>query len=701
MRTEISRIISSSLSPPTDHASSFTTHVTLINSAPFCALKQHSHSHVHSHISFAQNRLLLPGVRAFLDVDDLEDNLQLERHVEQSQAVLIFLSKGYFFSKNCLRELDCAVALDKPLILVHEADLSHGGAPLEHLRDECLSKKRFELFEKTLIFEDEAPVNGVEQRSVITWHRTAEFQLVTMEKICAELLHAAPGFDQVPIPPDVYVPGEASRMIFAFENHVLLHVSPYNPGAWRLALELEEHCDGWKKQLMRTRKPKTLDIIEGQRAFSSSSPPPSPPSPLSPPEPAHEAEALSEVALAAAQKPMTEDAISTRGVEIDFSEAQQSVTDPGSVAAQCVDVKKESAQLVTISTGPLGMTLSNSLDGSAVAVTSVVVGSAAEAQGVRVGAFVLEVNGETTTALDKDAVVALIIAASRPLTLKLRPSSEKSRSQTPVQSTELLVSIEAGPLGIHFVAAAATDLWDSRESFVVVSSVDDDSDAENQGVRVGYVLLEINGEPLAGMDVAAVMKIIKAARRPLVLKLRSSTNESRSQTPAGPGSSNTQSELLVSFEAGPLGMGIANATIAERPMVVVSSVGTSSAAASKGVRVGCVLQEANGESLAGMDKAGVMAIIKTASRPLTLKLTSSAAESHREPGTSPVKVDVEEAQDLVDASTMRMEEEIELELKQMRGKRFNLSQSSIARGVQMTHQYTDGSKKAVQSGLTV
>lgn len=253
-------------------------------------------------------------------------------------------------------------------------------------------------------------------------------------------------------------------------------------------------------------------------------------------------------------------------------------------------VDKQPAQLVTISTGPLGMTLSNSLDGSAVAVTSVVVGSAAEAQGVRVGAFVLEVNGETTTALDKDAVVALIMAASRPLKLKLRPSSEKSRSQTPVQSTELLVSIEAGPLGIHFVAAAATDLWDSRERFVVVSSVDDDSDAENQGVRVGYVLLEINGESLAGMDVAAVMKIIKAARRPLVLKLRSSTNESRSQTPAGPGSSNTQSELLVSFEAGPLGMGIANATIAERPMVVVSSVGTSSAAASKGVRVGCVLQ---------------------------------------------------------------------------------------------------------------
>ena len=211
---------------------------------------------------------------------------------------------------------------------------------------------------------------------------------------------------------------------------------------------------------------------------------------------------------------------------------------PSSIRSRSVNVMMESvvdkqpAQLVTISTGPLGMTLSNSLDGSAVAVTSVVVGSAAEAQGVRVGAFVLEVNGETTTALDKDAVVALIIAASRPLTLKLRPSSEKSRFQTPAgpsssaaQSTELLVSFEAGPLGIGIATATATGLGYSRESFVVVSSVDDGSAAASKGVRVGWVLKEANGESLAGMDKAAVMKMIKTAGRPLTLKLRSSESE--------------------------------------------------------------------------------------------------------------------------------------------------------------------------------
>ena len=38
-------------------------------------------------------QLLLPGVRTFLDVDDLQDISLLEEYVESSQCILIFLSK--------------------------------------------------------------------------------------------------------------------------------------------------------------------------------------------------------------------------------------------------------------------------------------------------------------------------------------------------------------------------------------------------------------------------------------------------------------------------------------------------------------------------------------------------------------------------------------------------------------------------------
>ena len=48
---------------------------------------------------------VLPGVRVFLDVDDLADISRLEEEINASQAICVFVSRGYFESKNCLREL--------------------------------------------------------------------------------------------------------------------------------------------------------------------------------------------------------------------------------------------------------------------------------------------------------------------------------------------------------------------------------------------------------------------------------------------------------------------------------------------------------------------------------------------------------------------------------------------------------------------
>ena len=41
----------------------------------------------------------------FLDVDDLEDIGALEEYIEKTGRIMIFVSKGYFKSKNCLREV--------------------------------------------------------------------------------------------------------------------------------------------------------------------------------------------------------------------------------------------------------------------------------------------------------------------------------------------------------------------------------------------------------------------------------------------------------------------------------------------------------------------------------------------------------------------------------------------------------------------
>eukprot|EP00966_Prymnesium_polylepis_P180899 4190098-Prymnesium_polylepis.1 len=81
-------------------------------------------------------------IRCFVvaaDVDYLEHIDHLEQYVESSQRFLLFLSKGYFYSNNCLRECNHALGSEKPLILVHEKDEEKGGAPLATSCADCES----------------------------------------------------------------------------------------------------------------------------------------------------------------------------------------------------------------------------------------------------------------------------------------------------------------------------------------------------------------------------------------------------------------------------------------------------------------------------------------------------------------------------------------------------------------------------------
>ena len=75
-----------------------------------------------------QLQRFVPDCAVFLDVDDLKDIGMLETYIEQSQVVLFFLSKGYFLSRNCVREVVATLEQAKPIVLVHEADPAKGGA---------------------------------------------------------------------------------------------------------------------------------------------------------------------------------------------------------------------------------------------------------------------------------------------------------------------------------------------------------------------------------------------------------------------------------------------------------------------------------------------------------------------------------------------------------------------------------------------
>ena len=76
---------------------------------------------------------MVAGLRVFLDVDDLEEIGNLERYIDDSRAVLVFCSKGYAQSKNCMVELRAAVVRAKPLIALLETEDKHGGVTRDQM----------------------------------------------------------------------------------------------------------------------------------------------------------------------------------------------------------------------------------------------------------------------------------------------------------------------------------------------------------------------------------------------------------------------------------------------------------------------------------------------------------------------------------------------------------------------------------------
>jgi hypothetical protein len=82
---------------------------------------------------------MMPTASIFLDVDDLEDISGLEGYVDRSATILIFCTKGYFQSKNCIREIRSCVEKGKPMIAVLDPDSAAGSLSLDQIKAELLA----------------------------------------------------------------------------------------------------------------------------------------------------------------------------------------------------------------------------------------------------------------------------------------------------------------------------------------------------------------------------------------------------------------------------------------------------------------------------------------------------------------------------------------------------------------------------------
>lgn len=177
---------------------------------------------------------MIPGVRIFLDVDDLEEIGDLEGYIARSHTVLIYLSAGYTASKNvrarirpvvsaayckresradlalnslwpqCMRELVSAVEAQKPMVAIVDPEADRGGLTMDEVRAQLLETAESSfprwgfdettpdgeaLFDALTASTASAPASkGSPYCEEIEWNRIGVFQEVSLRLIAERLL---------------------------------------------------------------------------------------------------------------------------------------------------------------------------------------------------------------------------------------------------------------------------------------------------------------------------------------------------------------------------------------------------------------------------------------------------------------------------------------------------------------------------------
>jgi len=204
---------------------------------------------------------MIPDLSVFLDVDDLEEIGELEGYVNRTSIILVYCSKGYFTSKNCMRELVASTTLQKPIIALTDPDASRGGMSLAEVHSQLIEADALAI--KWGFHGADTPSSGTEYQEAylwpggemlheylfgehepIEWNRIGHFQDITMRQVAERLLPDAAGATYVdreivsaelkPLPPP-----KASFHVFC---------SQLNPGAMALMEELSR-ARGFQLQL--------------------------------------------------------------------------------------------------------------------------------------------------------------------------------------------------------------------------------------------------------------------------------------------------------------------------------------------------------------------------------------------------------------------------------------------------------------------
>ena len=162
---------------------------------------------------------MAPDLKLWLDVKELNGTGDLAKYVKQSEAFLLFLTARYFSSNFCRQELAAAHGEGKKIIIIREADSTHGGGDpvkagrlkteIEEQRKE-MNKQRLKEMDETkrdqLNLDDQAQlaamnavVNLVEQGDCYPWTRSDIFQEDVLTSVVKDIVQHMR--EQLPMPP--------------------------------------------------------------------------------------------------------------------------------------------------------------------------------------------------------------------------------------------------------------------------------------------------------------------------------------------------------------------------------------------------------------------------------------------------------------------------------------------------------------------
>jgi hypothetical protein len=213
--------------------------VSLPSGMAFNLFPSHLWATAQDQVGIVKSQLVeaLPGVRVFRDVDDLFDVADLEAHIDESATFLLIVSKGYFKSKNCMREVLHAVTNNRRIILLRETDPEKGGYAkwpadaVAELEQACASTE-------LAGFDKEELQRYVFSSPVVDWERETELQRNSLVAIAQHLLAGMPAYK-----------GESGLLPLQFGDQLLpehlffssrtpLYASPNNPAAHAFAGEV-------------------------------------------------------------------------------------------------------------------------------------------------------------------------------------------------------------------------------------------------------------------------------------------------------------------------------------------------------------------------------------------------------------------------------------------------------------------------------